>query len=261
MGAENLGPLLYAWVRFAKPANVLEIGAGYTSMFLLRALEDNAAEIEAYRALRAEGACRCGDAPWSVDAFFTNKNGPDENVIRGTLHCVDNMAHAHTTANAVAAAAKRLGLSDRLRLHEADAHDPDLPSLLAPKVEFDMLWIDLGAAHKTERFVRDWWPRVRSDGGIVVVHSSLTNAMSRGWVERARDHCHSQRVRAADGSVERRSAGPEREGGASEFDELGEFETLSLLEPHKMFQNAVTVLQKRGGRFGRYDEPVLTKFP
>ena len=47
MGAENLGPLLYAWVRFAKPANVLEIGAGYTSMFLLRALEDNAAEIEA----------------------------------------------------------------------------------------------------------------------------------------------------------------------------------------------------------------------
>jgi len=34
---------LYAWVRFAKPANVLEIGAGYTSMFLLRALEDIAA--------------------------------------------------------------------------------------------------------------------------------------------------------------------------------------------------------------------------
>ena len=54
---------MYAWVRFAKPANVLEIGAGYTSMFLLRALEDNAAEIEAYRALRAEGACRCRAGP------------------------------------------------------------------------------------------------------------------------------------------------------------------------------------------------------
>ena len=63
--------------------------------------------LQAYRALRAEGACRCGDAPWSVDAFFAGeggggggvdaasgpdlKNGPDENVTRGMLHCVDNM--------------------------------------------------------------------------------------------------------------------------------------------------------------------------
>ena len=34
-----------------------------------------------------------------------------------------------------------------------------------------------------------------------------------------------------------------------------------VLEPHKMFQNSVTLFQKRGGPFGRYDEPVHTKFP
>lgn len=45
-GAENLGPMLYSLVRFTKPARVLEVGAGYTSMFLLQALEDNAAELE-----------------------------------------------------------------------------------------------------------------------------------------------------------------------------------------------------------------------
>lgn len=34
-------------MRFTKPARVLEVGAGYTSMFLLQALADNAAELEA----------------------------------------------------------------------------------------------------------------------------------------------------------------------------------------------------------------------
>ena len=55
MGAENLGPLLYSYVRFTKPARVLEVGAGYTSMFILQALRDNAAELDAYRELRGAG--------------------------------------------------------------------------------------------------------------------------------------------------------------------------------------------------------------
>ena len=38
MGAENLGPLLYTLVRFIKPQSVLEVGAGYTTLFLLQAL-------------------------------------------------------------------------------------------------------------------------------------------------------------------------------------------------------------------------------
>ena len=76
-----------------------------------------------------------------------------------------------------------------------------------------------------------WWPRVRPEGGMVMVHT-LTNALSREWLERMR----------------KRGA-----GAVSELD-------VSLLEPHKMFQNSVTLFQKRGP-YGRYDEPVHTKFP
>lgn len=150
------------------------------------------------------------------------------------------MAHEHTTAHIVTAAAADLGLSDRLRLHQADAFDPDLPSTLAPGTEFDLLWIDLGAAHRMEGFFEAWWPRVRPEGGMVMVHSTLTNSLSRGWVERMRERC------AGDGQ------------GLPPY---GRFETLSLLEPHKMFQNSVTIFQKRGGPYDRYDEPVHTKFP
>uniref|UniRef100_A0A7S1HT45 Uncharacterized protein n=1 Tax=Eutreptiella gymnastica TaxID=73025 RepID=A0A7S1HT45_9EUGL len=49
MGAENLGPVLYSLVRFCKAKHILESGAGYTSIFLLQALEDSAAELDLYR--------------------------------------------------------------------------------------------------------------------------------------------------------------------------------------------------------------------
>jgi hypothetical protein len=148
------------------------------------------------------------------------------------------MAHEHTTAHVVTRSAAELGMSDRLQLHEADAYDGDLPSVLAPGVEFDFMFIDLGAANRVEGFMEAWWPRVRPEGGMVMVHSTLTNALSRGWLEKMRERSRSE------------PAPP-----------YGSFETMSLLEPHKMFQNSVTLFQKRGGPFGTYDEPVHTKFP
>jgi predicted O-methyltransferase YrrM len=253
MGAENLGPMLYNLARFTKPARILEVGAGYTSAFLLQALNDNAAELETYRDLRRSGLAVCGDAPWSVEAFFDREAGDGggrynagktdvseyDRVTSGVLHCIDNLAHEHTTAHVVMETARKMRCGERLRLHEADAFDPDLPSTLEAGIEFDMLWIDLGAAHRIEGFFEAWWPRVRAEGGMVIVHSTLTNALSRGWLERMRDL-----ARAPD------TKNP-----------YGRFETMSLLEPHKMFQNSVTMFQKRGGAFGRYDEPVHTKFP
>jgi hypothetical protein len=280
MGAENLGPLLYSFARFVKPARVLEVGAGYTSAFLLQALCDNAHELEAYRKLRGDGLAMCGDAPWSVNAFFetsggamggryrgedrergnggggarvddtvgkgvtkgdTNVNGSldfdaykrsdlfgpsagkrnfvpkpfteDARVTSGVLHCIDNMAHQHTTAHVVKETAEKMNCGDRLKLHDRDAFDPDLPSTLEPGTEFDLLWIDLGAAHRCvcvspnpsmtvfpyktdtflsqshriEQFMENWWPRVRPEGGHVIVHSTLTNALSRGWLEKMRE--------------------------------------------------------------------------
>ena len=56
MGCENMGPLLYALCRFAKPRRVLEIGAGYTSLWLLQALADNEHELRrCARSVRTDG--------------------------------------------------------------------------------------------------------------------------------------------------------------------------------------------------------------
>lgn len=155
MGAENVAPLLYSLIRFVKPSSVLEVGGGFTSIFLLQALEDNAAESACYRRLRASGSDRVGGASgtqWSCDAFFApaavaeapgagagGGASPAERVEGAALHCIDNMAHEHTTANRVLDVARELGVDHRLRLHISDAFDPDLPATLAPGVTFDFM--------------------------------------------------------------------------------------------------------------------------
>ena len=63
------------------------------------------------------------------------------------------------------------------------------------------------------------------------MHSTLTNELSRRWLE------------------EKRAA--LRQGG-------GGFEVLSLLEPHKRLQNSCSIFQKRDGGWA---EPVLTSYP
>lgn len=132
MGAENVAPLLYSLLRFVKPTSALEVGGGFTSIFLLQALEDNAAEVARYRQLRAAGQDRVGDSgtQWSCDAFFAPSSAAAgdsmaDRVEKGLLHCIDNMAHEHTTANKCARKLSRAVLHDSapaVHSHSSRAH-------------------------------------------------------------------------------------------------------------------------------------------
>lgn len=253
-----MGPLLYSLLRFTKPrGGVLELGAGYTSLFLLQALEDNAAEL---RTATSAAASIFPSVPWLVDL------DADDGVLRCILHCVDNMAHEHTSAHRVAAAAASLGLSHRLAFHDADALDAELPSRLAVGRRttatsancrhFGCIWLDLGAGPRLRALVDAWWPRLEPAGGIMAVHSTLTNDAGRAWVARMR-----AAQRAGDDAADGVPLDAERAALAALY---GRFEVLSLLEPHKRFQNSVTLLRRRGGGAGAeplWDEPVYSKWP
>lgn len=236
MGTENMAPLLYTLVRFVKPRRLLEIGAGYTSLFLLQALRDNAAELDALDRMRRAGPVCCGEAPWLLEAYFSpgHSRGADadvEGLPTPLLRCVDNLTHPGTTAGLVEDAAARLGLTPFLALEVADAYSFD--EALPPEEAIDFLWVDFGAKDRLDDLFRRYWPRLRP-GGLAVVHSTLTNRATRIWLEAMRS-----RAEIGNGT-------------------FGEFETLSFLEPHKMFQNSCSVFQRRGPHFV---EPILTPLP
>ena len=242
MGVEHMAPLLYSLLRFIQPRTVVELGAGYTSLFLLQALSDNAAE-RAALALDVPGTAwlAADDAP----------AGP------GHLYVVDNCAHEHSTAGAVSAVASTLGLRQLLSFHACDAFSPDLPSVL-PGGPVDLLWIDLGAGPRLTALIAAWWPRIRADGGIVAVHSTLTNEAGRAWL------AHMKREAAAAMVVEASALDGEDVTAALAALPYGCFELLSLLEPHKRLQNSFTCLRRRGGGASGaalYGEPVFSRFP
>src|SRR5262245_19636416 len=51
MGVELVSPFLYSLIRMTRPRKVLEIGAGYSSVFILQALEHNVTEYHANKKL------------------------------------------------------------------------------------------------------------------------------------------------------------------------------------------------------------------
>jgi len=120
MGTENMAPLLYSLVRFVKPRHVLEIGAGYTSIFMLQALKDNVVEMLAFQELHSKNRCvipvnSSFDVEQCVGDEVTHRATP------GILHTVDDLSHPGETASRVQAAAKALGTHDHLKLHVKDA--------------------------------------------------------------------------------------------------------------------------------------------
>lgn len=293
MGVENMGPLLYSLVRFLKPRSILEVGAGYTSIWILQALRDNYDEMHNYQWLQRNGQCHCEGTPWCVVDYLEQPRH------YGTLHCVDNLEHEHTTAGKVLEAAEALDLLDYLDLHFEDAWDyiarlnreraafedrastpepdaepshhehdddddgehdeADTTSHAAPAAPlvFDLVWLDFGAGQTLANFFDRLWPHVRSDGGFVLVHSTLTNRLTRSWLTDMRLMASPEAATSTDDTddvdakVNRSAASP-----ASSI--LGAFSTMTFYEPHKLFQNSVSLFQKR---YDGYAEPIYTNYP
>ena len=61
-----MGPLLYSLIRFVKPRRVLEVGAGYTSLWILQALADNESELQMCEASVCADGYNVAGAEWMV---------------------------------------------------------------------------------------------------------------------------------------------------------------------------------------------------
>ncbi len=244
MGAENIGPLLYALCRFVKPSRVVEVGAGYTSLWLLQALRDNDDELRACAASVADDGYRVAGAEWLVPP---RGGGDDEAAppwgVAPRLCAIDSLEHGHTTAHRVVELARELGLDSLLELIEADAYDVAPAALQRGGTDdaddggVGLIWLDfgIGVGGRLDTFLERWWPRLRP-GGYLLVHSTLTNAVTRRWLDGVR-----------------RPPG----GGAPTLLDCNA-ETVSLREPHKRYQNSVSIFQRRPQDWA---EPVLTQYP
>jgi len=228
MGVENIGTFIYAFLRFTKMKNVVEIGAGYTSLWILQALKDNDDEMKRIRELQRRGECRLLDWPWAVPEIVESF---DQRA--SSLLCLDNCLHQKETATGATAVAKTLGLGQYMKFIQGDAFDLELE----PE-SIDVLWCDFGVGNRMKDFCSTCWPSIRP-GGFLLCHSTLTNKGTRDWLEATRA----------------------RKGKDETGMPPNEYVELSLLEPHKHYQNSISIFQKRVGLEGKsFREPVYSDY-
>lgn len=228
MGVENLGPFLYSFLRMTKRRRVVEIGAGFTTVWILQALKDNDVELESIRSIQQSGECKLLSIDWTIHATI---EGFDDEPSK--LLCVDNCEHQRETATGAGAVAKSLGLDQYLEFRRADAFDMSLGDSTV-----DVLWCDFGVGARMSEFISSTWDSIRP-GGFLLCHSTLTNENTRRWLESIRN----------------------REPKEVTGIEPGEYVELSLLETHKRFQNSVSIIQKRKSNNGdAFEEPVYSQY-
>ena len=126
---------------------------------------------------------------------------------------------------------------------------------MRPPLQLDMLWVDFGAGSRLATFLGNWWRHVRQ-GGHVLVHSTLTNRLTRSWLEEMRALGHTASPLTPAGGLGSFGGGESEDG--EDGDDVLAFETSSFREPHKLFQNSFSLFQKRGQGFA---EPVFTNLP
>ena len=231
MGTENMAPLLYSIVRFTRPQNVLEIGAGYTTLFLLQAMADNfndySSEIEMITA--AEKSQREDKYKEVREAYPLLRPDYFKEIFEPSLHCVDNMSHPDTSAEIALEGAKKLGIDRFLKFHHENSQD-FISRLQDSPIQFDLVWLDAGNYFSYVEYSRSIFPFVNPDGGHILIHSTETNLEAQAFV---------RSLKLKQATVD-----------------FNNFELIGLLEPHKFRQNSVMIIRVTSGLLDRMYTPV-----
>jgi hypothetical protein len=223
MGTELVAPLLYDLARLTRPQRLLEVGMGYTTPFLARALHD--ARIDAYaeaKALATKGIptpasrAKLNDKwlerhpTFASPAFHAAPYEPQ-------LVVLDDFSVERSSATSVLPILKSLELDDLVVPVHSSLQD--IHTSLDPKLTpFDFVWVDAWACLY---FFENCWDLVSDPGGIALFHYLI------GYEE-------------GDAIIDYMKATQQMHP-----DEL---EILSLIEPHKLRQNSLTLVRRIASR-------------
>jgi len=228
---ENVGPFIYSTIKTIRPKKILEIGAGYTSIFFAKALkeieEEDSFDLQLLKDQKS-------DPKWERRQRLLNKNyqfGSDSKLI-----IVDNFSkEKHDTARPVDNAIKKLHLNKYIDFVEADGMDlQKINEMISNNLPLDFVFLDFGAGAALPILFKFYFEKINSFGGYIMVHSTLTNAMHRLWLAELK----------------------------LKYSNDSSVEIMSFLEPNKIMQNSFTLIKKNiETETGQFNPPIYTAQP
>ncbi len=228
---ENVGPFIYSTVKTIRPKKILEIGAGYTSIFFAEALreieEENKFDTQLLNNQNIE-------SNWERRHKLLNKNYQFD--LNSKLIIVDNFSkEKHDTARPVDNAIKKLKLEKYIDFVKADGMDlQKINEMIDMSLPLDFVFLDFGAGAALPILFKFYFERINSYGGYIMVHSTLTNAMHRLWLAELK----------------------------LKYKNDSNVEIMSFLEPNKIMQNSFTLIKKNlETETGQFNPPIYTAQP
>lgn len=221
-GTENMAPLLHSLVRFHRPQKIVELGYGYSTPFLAQGLADNVlnSAVESHYGSPSNIA-EILHKPWYEKHGI--HVGQNISSVKSHLFSIDDSSQREgngddgkSYARKIKSVLKKLGLHDlvtvrsRLPLHKAHKNFED--------DSIDLIWND---ASWSPDFMKNWWPKLRKDGGLLLLHNPIGNGDDEiRW-------CVASPRRTLDSVI------PD-----------AEYEIMTLIEPHKAYQGSVTLIRR-----------------
>ena len=228
---ENVGPFIYSTIKTIRPKKILEIGAGYTSIFFAKALKEIEEEDNFDLQLLKD---QKSDPNWERRHKLLNKDyqfNSDSKLI-----IVDNFSkEKHDTARPVDNAIKKLHLNKYIDFVEADGMDlQQINEMISNSLPLDFVFLDFGAGAALPILFKFYFEKINSFGGYIMVHSTLTNAMHRLWLAELK----------------------------LKYSNDSSVEIMSFLEPNKIMQNSFTLIKKNiETETGQFNPPIYTAQP
>lgn len=189
---ENMAIVLYGMMKTIRPLKLLEFGYGYTTPFLLEAIKDIKEELTPYNEIVKTD---------THDNYSGTKYNPELVVVDNLLD-IDGEQFAKDFKNM-----EMLSLSNNMTLVKSDMKD----YIQNCNEKYDLIWIDAGPKKDYIDYFK-YINNMISDGGLIIIHSTLTNVEGKEFLRQFND---------------------------------SNYEKLSLLEPHKKWQNSFTLLKRK----------------
>lgn len=225
MGTEQVAPLLYHLIRMLRPRSVMEIGLGYTTPFILRALADNVQAVTQERALLHSGDAQDERRNVLLPDFYHEPYEPK-------LVAIDDFSQDGSSVHAVTGCVDRLGLTPYLELVKGDFHGAST-QINRTRLPFDFIWFDCGGAENSAAFFNEYWQYLKPEGGHLAMHFTY-----RWQLSESRKQAEEADLRMMPGHVLtelKRQLQNQPEPV---------FELSSLIEPHKWWQGSLSLLRR-----------------
>ncbi len=158
---ENMAFVLYSFVKFNRPQSILEVGAGYSTLFIAQAIKDVQDEIW-YDRIHKKAILK------NKTKFYGKKYNPSYDVIDSDTHILSQIRNVFN----------QLGCFDNLNVK---LHHTMYESFSHSK-KYDLLWVDAGLHNKLVNYI-DGMLSCLTSNGMLLIHSTCTNKEGRNFLQ------------------------------------------------------------------------------